>query len=214
MPRQSKWDGDQITRTHVRAAARLWRSGTKTLGFRESSTYDVYIDGRPYPPKAICALAYELATTKQLSPRDFAGAKDGYWHKILSQWYHVYPKRAFDTELETSADELSALALGELMRRAQEESSDHPVHVEVTTVAYKRSPYVRAAALRRADGVCEGCKRAAPFKKRSNGMPYLEVHHVVPLSRRGADSLDNTVALCPNCHAERHDVLGMPQDTE
>ncbi|MCD8189512.1 MAG: HNH endonuclease [Clostridiales bacterium] len=46
-----------------------------------------------------------------------------------------------------------------------------------------------------------------------NGEPYLEVHHVVWLSRGGADSLDNTVALCPNCHARVH-ILDAQEDIE
>ena len=43
----------------------------------------------------------------------------------------------------------------------------------------------------------------APFKKR-NGEPFLEVHHVMWLSEGGSDSIENTVALCPNCHRKVH----------
>lgn len=34
----------------------------------------------------------------------------------------------------------------------------------------------------------------------------METHHVVWLSQ-GADSVDNTVALCPNCHRKMHIVV-------
>lgn len=37
-----------------------------------------------------------------------------------------------------------------------------------------------------------------------NGEPYLEVHHVIPLSQNGEDTLENAEALCPNCHREKH----------
>ncbi|WP_083791491.1 HNH endonuclease [Chlorobium ferrooxidans] len=37
-----------------------------------------------------------------------------------------------------------------------------------------------------------------------NGDPYLESHHVIWLSRDGRDSVDNVVALCPNCHRKMH----------
>ena len=32
----------------------------------------------------------------------------------------------------------------------------------------------------------------------------LEIHHIVPISKKGGDSEDNLVALCPNCHALYH----------
>ncbi|WP_374725706.1 HNH endonuclease [Tardiphaga robiniae] len=55
-----------------------------------------------------------------------------------------------------------------------------------------------------ADGVCEECGKEAPFLKESDGKPYLEVHHVTPLSMGGADTIDNTIAVCPNCHRQYH----------
>jgi predicted HNH restriction endonuclease len=69
---------------------------------------------------------------------------------------------------------------------------------------YERDPDVIAEALYRAKGLCEKCGEIAPFKKRSNGEPYLEVHHVISLSKGGEDSLENVACLCPNCHRETH----------
>lgn len=43
------------------------------------------------------------------------------------------------------------------------------------------------------------------------GEPYLETHHIVWLARGGEDSIENTVALCPNCHKKMH-VLDLPTD--
>lgn len=58
---------------------------------------------------------------------------------------------------------------------------------------------LRRLAISRANGNCQLCGIPAPFND-SNGQPYLEVHHVVPLHNGGDDSLLNLVALCPNCH--------------
>ena len=68
---------------------------------------------------------------------------------------------------------------------------------------YLRSPHVRAWTLRHARGRCELCGLLAPFTN-SEGMPYLEVHHIVSLANTGTDTVDNCVALCPNCHREVH----------
>lgn len=58
--------------------------------------------------------------------------------------------------------------------------------------------------LRRANGVCEQCGDKAPFIRRSDNIPYLEVHHKVMLSEGGEDTVVNAHALCPNCHREVH----------
>ena len=60
-----------------------------------------------------------------------------------------------------------------------------------------------AEVLLRANGMCECCHMPAPFIK-VNCEPYLEVHHVIPLSQDGEDTVDNAEALCPNCHREKH----------
>lgn len=45
----------------------------------------------------------------------------------------------------------------------------------------------------------------SPFcHKRKDGSPYLETHHTGWLAEGGADTVDNTVALCPNCQKKMH----------
>lgn len=78
--------------------------------------------------------------------------------------------------------------------------------------AFKRSAEVVRETRNRANGICQLCKLPAPFNDK-NGNPYLEVHHVIWLSRGGEDSTNNTVSLCPNCHARMH-VLDKQEDVE
>ena len=80
----------------------------------------------------------------------------------------------------------------------------YPKSQSLTTKVYMRNPDVIAHRLFLAHGICEDCKNPAPFYRKSDNSPYLEVHHIVPLSQNGTDTLDNTVALCPNCHRKRH----------
>jgi len=72
-----------------------------------------------------------------------------------------------------------------------------------TTKIYNRNPYVIALSLQRAKGICELCKQKAPFKNRDN-QDYLEVHHIISLSKKGNDSIENVISVCPNCHRELH----------
>ena len=89
-------------------------------------------------------------------------------------------------------------------------SSDIPVKESVTRQEYRRNAIIAAYAKRRANGICQLCLKAAPFKT-PEGEPYLEVHHIEWLMNGGSDSVENTVALCPNCHRKMHS-LNLPED--
>lgn len=78
-----------------------------------------------------------------------------------------------------------------------------PDSVERLQKVYVRDPAVKAWILQQSKGVCENCCEKAPFFL-NDGSPYLEVHHVIPLSSAGADTTSNCVALCPNCHRALH----------
>jgi hypothetical protein len=83
-------------------------------------------------------------------------------------------------------------------------ASKIPKTISVTTVAFERNPDVVAQVLDEADGTCQGCGKEAPFKRKSDNSPYLEVHHRIPLSAGGEDTVTNAIALCPNCHRKLH----------
>ncbi|MGY5956486.1 Type IV methyl-directed restriction enzyme EcoKMcrA [Kosakonia sp. BK9b] len=78
-----------------------------------------------------------------------------------------------------------------------------PGIVERLQKVYVRDPAVKAWILQQSNGICENCSEEAPFYL-NDGSPYLEVHHVIPLSSAGADTTSNCVALCPNCHRALH----------
>lgn len=79
-----------------------------------------------------------------------------------------------------------------------------PREIQVISRGFARNPDVIVEVMLRADGVCEGCKMDAPFLKKKDKSPYLEVHHKVPLANGGHDTVKNAIALCPNCHREMH----------
>jgi len=58
---------------------------------------------------------------------------------------------------------------------------------------------IRNKLISRANGRCELCGLKAPFRD-ADGTPYLEPYHLVPFSNGGSDTLENLVALCPNCN--------------
>lgn len=77
------------------------------------------------------------------------------------------------------------------------------------THVYVRDPIVAANALCNADYKCEVCAEHETFIRKSNGKPYTEPHHLVPIkyqSRFGVslDVENNIVSLCSNCHNRIH----------
>lgn len=77
---------------------------------------------------------------------------------------------------------------------------------------YERDPWVAENAKRDANGICQLCESTAPFLNKSKE-PYLETHHIQWLAQGGDDTIENTVALCPNCHRKMH-VLNDKQDIQ
>ncbi len=69
---------------------------------------------------------------------------------------------------------------------------------------YNRNYDVIVSVLDRANGICEKCNEFAPFNRKSDNSPYLEVHHKIMLSKGGEDTVENAMAVCPNCHKELH----------
>lgn len=108
--------------------------------------------------------------------------------------------------LEPTADhtELEQRAAALMARKLEVPvGSSKPTSTTISSAAYIRDPSIKAWVLQQADGRCEFCECPAPFLK-EDGQPYLEVHHVTPLSEGGSDRVSNAVALCPNCHRRMH----------
>ncbi|HBN2191723.1 HNH endonuclease [Escherichia coli] len=125
----------------------------------------------------------------------------GIWELYQDQqgkWCYRQVKSEFEEAVESAAKLPSSTR-----ERILATESKTPVLTEVTTRVYKRSPYVVAEVLLRANGKCQSCRCDAPFLK-EDGTPFLEVHHIEWLSKGGEDYVENAIALCPNCHRQAH----------
>jgi hypothetical protein len=73
---------DSVTRDDVlRAIKEFDQLGPERFysehGFAPTTTYELVLDKRRYPPKAILGTAYEFATGQRLASGDFEGGKSG-----------------------------------------------------------------------------------------------------------------------------------------
>jgi hypothetical protein len=62
-------------------------------GYAPTTTYDLVVDGRLYPPKAILGTAYELATGQRLASGDFEGGKSGAVRVLEKLGFTVQPRQ-------------------------------------------------------------------------------------------------------------------------
>ncbi len=130
-----------------------------------------------------------------------AGVRDRIWHFLIEEGAYLpeeYTPTADSDELAQKTKSLRRKIVSGIPSGVES-----PKQSQTTSLSFYRDPLVRAWVLNNSNGVCEGCKIPAPFKA-IDGFPYLEVHHIRPLSEGGSDTIDNTVALCPNCHRRCH----------
>lgn len=136
-----------------------------------------------------------------------------YQHRTQSGgWSEVYqlsdieaPKLEEEVEQELAKEIEFSKSLSYDARQKRLENADkRPKEIQIVSRGFKRNGDVITAVLERANGVCERCYCKAPFIRKSDNTPYLEVHHKTFLSDEGDDSVENAIAVCPNCHRELH----------
>lgn len=140
--------------------------------------------------------------------RDHVSGVAGYTHlcKRCKPQAPLYPlDEALERQQHLLSDTEKSLRDTETARRERLKKASKRAKVRyVMARVFERNPDVIAEALHLARGICQGCGNPAPFERKATGRPYLEVHHVVPLAEGGDDTVSNAIALCPNCHRERH----------
>lgn len=114
-------------------------------------------------------------------------------------------KNIINESYEKKEKKAKRLSDKELQEKAKESQSVKTSVRTTTTQTYERNAFVTEFAKRRAKGICQLCNEPAPFNNKT-GEPYLETHNIQWLSRGGSDTIDNTAALCPNCHKKMHIV--------
>ena len=144
---------------------------------------------------------YRLVTHYAYKNKTDVSLSDTDMRKVL-EFLDGIELKDFDAEFEKQVRDALQLP-SETREMALKEAEPNPIKQKVQTTVFKRNPYVVAAAIEKANGVCAYCRKLAPFC-RPDGSPFLEVHHEIPLAKGGRDTVENAVALCPNCHRKAH----------
>lgn len=141
----------------------------------------------------------------KLAAQPYQAAQETFDGEMRSVW--IFPvKPVLDIEewaIEIMEKEAVTLSNTELYKRVKAVKRESSKPRTVETKVYDRDPYLKELVKRIAEGKCQYCGEIAPFIDK-NGEPYLEEHHVTWLARGGSDTIDNVVAVCPNCHTKAH----------
>ena len=148
---------------------------------------------------------YTYKGNVKLAAQPYQAAQETFDGEMRSVW--IFPvKPVLDIEewaIEVMEKEAVTLSNTELYKRVKAVKCESRKPRTVETKVYDRDPYLKELVKRIAEGKCQYCGETAPFIDK-NGEPYLEEHHVTWLARGGSDTIDNVVAVCPNCHTKAH----------
>ena len=220
-----KWQGDILlyNGTNINTDSSGNQSLQKGKGNNNKQLYDVYYNSSNNKPQIF--LFIKLAPNQALFKGEVT-LLEPYMqerHDNPSQMVWVFPLKLNEVTNENNIENLKdavtkASALGKdallkAIRNIERSriSSGPRVHTTKTTT-YERNQKIIAYAKIRAQGKCDFCGKEAPFIDEA-GKPFLETHHIEWLSRGGKDSIENVVALCPNCHRRMH-ILDLPEDVQ
>jgi len=203
------WYGNELHYTGMgKSGNQTLSSQNRTLAESDTNGIDVHLFEVLKPTQYIYHGVVKLCSSPyQETQNDDDGIPRKVWMFPLTIVNQNTAVRAesltnYVTAKEKKAKELPSTILE---KRAKEHSSNRVANRYVNLKVYVRDPYVSEYAKRRANGVCQLCGKPAPFRD-NDEKPFLETHHIIWLADGGADSLENTVALCPNCHRKMHIV--------
>ncbi|MDA8632146.1 HNH endonuclease [Verrucomicrobiales bacterium] len=173
--------------------------------YSDSTDYDLDLDGTKLPPKKVIGYSGLLHYGAPLFSENFSGGEDTpCFKKLASSGLKIDDKpESSSADTETPGFRKAVAHHKKNASNTPPKGNSKPKKVNQSSESYERDASVVAFVENRANGICELCCEPAPFN-RLDGSPFLEVHHIVPLSEEGPDTVDNAAALCPNCHRACH----------
>jgi len=185
---------DEITSEHIKKAVQDYNKNTIVHRFKDSTNYDVIIDGNRYPPKAIIGLAARYVTGQVLHPLDFNGGIGTKCFRVLQrEGFAIVPK----PDEPTHPDEVS------------EKEVHYEGAVKQTIVnRYERDTKARDKCIEYYGLKCQICLFDFEEVYGELGAGFIHVHHLTPISDIGEeyklDPIRDLRPVCPNCHAMLH----------
>jgi len=214
-PYEDDWDGNVLHYSGMGQRGNQNINGTqnKTLNESNSNGVDVYLS------EVFKSTYYYFRGRVKLIAEPYQKEQLDIEEKKRLVW--IFPLQLIDEHKPVDKSELAStlakrikknknLTAEELKQKIDEKGKRKPGKRSTSSTYYQRDEDVIRYTLLRAEGICELCEEPAPFLN-SNGEGFLEVHHIQHLANDGDDTIENTVALCPNCRRKMH-ILDKKKD--
>lgn len=147
----------------------------------------------------------QLPTMNKAHSTGFMTYLSQYCAKPIPNPAYIDPEEEFYRIQHEQEHEATRLSIPELIERIHAKGKrEEPTRTSMVAYRFKRNPYIVEYTKRRANGRCQDCQQPAPFINKLTNEPFLETHHIRSLADGGEDTIENTIALCPNCHRKRH----------
>jgi 5-methylcytosine-specific restriction protein A len=208
-PYRDVFDGDRVYYCGMGQTGHQDINGTQNKTLNESNTngVDVYLSEvfkkTYYTFRGRAKLINKPYQEEQL---DKNGDTRNVWifPLLLIDEHQPINKSELAKTLEKRIKKNNKLTADELLEKIKsKKGSRKPGKRPTRSNYFQRDENIILYSLLRAQGICELCDKSAPFLK-PDGEGFLEVHHIQHLANNGDDSIENTVALCPNCHRKMH----------
>ncbi len=195
-----KWEDGVLYYTGMGKVGDQVLHGNQNITLHDSDTNGVEVHlfevlkRAEYTYRGVVKLAGKPFTSRQ---NDEEGNERSVWI------FPIKPATDMEEVIESIDDAtVKVLSNEELKRNYEKIDGKRSAKVRETKV-YARNPYLKELVKRIAEGKCQFCGNDAPFVDQK-GEPYLEEHHVQALADGGLDTMNNVVAICPNCHRKMH----------
>lgn len=169
--------------------------------FGKSTDYDVLVDGRRFPPKAVFGLALETALRRQIGPQDFSAGRGAVSFQLIeAAGYPIVAKGTVPIDDEHSWAEGSRKLAKHLKRERAPGLSEMKKR-------YFREEHGRL--------FCERCGVVPSETLGEFGDACIEVHHAATQVARMAANhrtrLSDLQCLCANCHRIVHREMAVAE---
>lgn len=190
-----------------------------TIGRAVSGVYAKVMNFRSLDPRATGTGMSGAGDTDRAVWREYFDAQTSALHMdaLRQEFTRVWAVQALELSvpaetnavsaiIEEEAERLQALPLDLLLAKyaAQQSGGSRPLTRVLPMRNYVRNALVISIARLRASHRCEVHDCSHPVFETAEGLPYTEVHHIVPLANGGEDTIENVACLCAAHHREIH----------
>ena len=183
-----------ITRQMVIDATKIYEDNSLVHHFDDSRTFDVIVNDKLYPPKAIIGIASKFIR-RILHPSEFSAGHDKKCFKTLINLGFSIVKKE-----EVREDIFNDNEIDEVYKEGKS--------ISVTVNKYERDSLARKRCLEHYGTSCQICDFNFSEVYKDIGKDFIHVHHIKPICEIGEEyqvnPITDLIPVCPNCHAMIH----------